>query len=211
MLSYVPPSHRSPNRSWYYAAGLGGAIAAAGLLRHYFPPAEMRLHRVGISGFVLAAPDGLARAAGVSLPVYVLASAMQSEEKTDRGRLAVGRAIWNVVREREGKIFPKLCPSGRLGRQTVNPYADTSRPPTARTLELAATIIAGRVPDFVQGAVQWDAPAAIDRNHQLYLADPVRYRKFRHSADDVAESRKADGAREIQLDDVPDTRFWSYT
>ncbi len=199
------------SKPWFYVAGLGGAVAVAGALRYLLPPVETRLHVAGPDGLVAASPEGLARAAGVSLAVYALASAMQSEEKTDRGRLAVGRAVWNAVHAKSDKIFPKLCPKGLFGRQVVNAYADTSRPPTARTLDLASAIVAGRVPDFVQGAIQWDAPAAIDRNHQLYLEDPVKYSKYRHTAAEVAARREAGGAREVRLEDVPDTRFWTYT
>ena len=212
MINLPTQSKRATGSTWFYVAGLGGAVAAAGLLRHLFEPTvETRLHIVGPDGYVAASPAGLARAAGFPLAVYALASAMQSEEKTDRGRLAVGRAIWNVVREQAGRIFPKLCPTGRLGRQIVNSYADTSRPPTSRTLDLASAIVAGRVSDFVEGAVQWDAPAAIDRNHLLYLQDPVRYPKYRRSAAEVAARRVKGGAREVRLADVPDTRFWTYT
>lgn len=211
MINLPTQSKRATGRAWFYVAGLGGAVTAAGLLRHLLEPrVETRLHVAGPSGYVEASPAGLARNAGVSLAVYALASAMQSEEKADRGRLAVGRAIWNVVRGQANKIFPKLCPSGMFGRQVVNSYADTSRPPTARTLDLASAVVAGRVPDFVEGAVQWDAPAAIDRNHRLYLQDPVRYPKYRRSASEVAARRVAGGAREVRLADVPDTRFWTY-
>lgn len=199
------------SKPWFYVAGLGGAVAAASALRYLLPPVETLLHVAGPDGLVASSPAGLARAAGVGLPVYALASAMQSEERTDRGRLAVGRAVWNAVRGRADRIFPKLCPTGRLGRQVANAYADTSRPPTARTLDLAAAMVAGRVPDFVEGAVQWDAPAAIDRNHRLYLADPARYPRYRRSAAEVAARRLAGGAREVRLADVPNTRFWSYT
>jgi len=194
------------------AAGAAGAVAASLLLRRLLSPdVETRLHVPGPDGLVDASPAGLARAAGTSLPVYALASAMQSEENTDRGRLAVGRAVWNKVRGRADKIFTVLCPTGRFGRQTVNPYAATSASPTARTLGLAQAIVDGRVPDFVEGAVQWDAPAAQDRNHLLYLADPVRYPKYRMSSADITARRIAGGAREIRVPGVPNTRFWSYT
>ena len=180
------------------------------LARRLFPGVEARLHVVGPSGLVEASPSGLARAAGVPLDVYVLASAMQSEEESEKGQLAVGRAIWNAVGARRGRLVAKLIPTGQLGRQTVNPYAATSRPPTARTLGLAQSIVEGRVPDFVEAAVQWDAPAAQDRLHALYLRDPKRYPKYRWSSADVAARRVAAGARMVWVPGVPDTRFWSY-
>jgi hypothetical protein len=166
---------------------------------------------VGPDGLVAADPGGLARAAGVDLATYALASAMQSEEKTDRGRLAVGRAAWNAVRGDRSRVFAKLCPTGRFGSQDVNTYADTKRPPTARTLQLAAAVLEGRVPDIVDGATQWDAPKVQDRLHALYLRDPQRYPKYRHSSDDVARRRVAGGARMVLVPGVPDTRFWSYS
>jgi hypothetical protein len=207
-LARQPPDH-----SWRRAALLGTAsgIGIALLARHLSPPAETRLHVTGPDGYVEASPAGLARAAGVDLDVYVLASAMQSEERSDRGRLAVGRAAWNAVGGRRDRLASKIIPSGRLGTQLVNPYADTRRPPTARTLGLASAIVEGRVPDFVEGSVQWDAPAAQDRNHALYLRDPARYPKYRWSAADVAARRKRSHAHEVTVPGVPDTRFWSYT
>jgi len=197
----------SPHR-WKIAAGLGAGVVGLALLRELFG-VESRLHQIDVRGFVAASASGLARAAGVSLPVYVLASAMQSEEKTDRGRLAVGRTILNAVRERPGNVPSKLMPSGHLGSQLVNPYASTARPPTARTLSLAQAIADGRVPDFVDHAVQWDSPAAQDRNHALYLEDPARYPKYRLSSAEVAARRRAAGMREVHVPGVPDTRFWA--
>ncbi|HEX7508662.1 MAG TPA: hypothetical protein VF550_17955 [Polyangia bacterium] len=41
-----------------------------------------------------------------------------------------------------------------------------------------AAIIEGRVPEFVERAVQWDEPLAQDRNHQLFLLDPKRIPQF---------------------------------
>jgi len=198
-------------RPWLALAGFAG-VAGLGYAvgRLLEPSVETRLHAPNERGVVEASPAGLARAAGVPLAVYALASAMQSEEHDDRGRLAVGRAVWNKVRGRADKIFPTLAPGGHFGRQTANPYADTSRGPTARTLDLAKTIVEGRVPDFVEGAVQWDAPAAQDRNHAKYLTDPVKYAKYRWSSADVAQRRIAGGAREVRVPGVPLTRFWSY-
>lgn len=196
---------------WGLIAGVGAGLGAGiGLLRLLYPPPETRPHAEGPSGLVDASPAGLARAAGVDLPTYVLASAMQSEEGDDRGRLAVGRAAWNAARGSGARLVKIMIPRGRLGSQLVNPYASTARAPTARTLQLARAIVGGRVPDFVQGAVQWDAPAAQDRRHALYLRDPARYPKYRHSSADVAARRIAAGAREVWVSDVPATRFWTY-
>lgn len=204
-------SRRSPLAAPIWGAlgiGLGAAIGL-NLLRQLLPPVETRPHVAGPSGYVDADPAGLARAAGASLPAYVLASMMQSEESSDRGRLAVGRAAWNAARGDPGRLLRLLVPGGRLGTQGVNPYAATHLGPTARTLQLAAAILAGRVPDFVEAATQWDAPEAQDRRHQLYLADPARYPRYRWSSEDVARKRRAAGAREVRVPGVPETRFWT--
>lgn len=193
------------------AAAGAGALLLAGLVRRLFPGVETRPHQVNEAGWVEADPAGLSRNAGVPLDVYALASCMQSEEEGDRGRLAVGRAVWNAVKKRSRKIFPLLAPRGRFGRQDVNPYASTARAPTARTLELARKIVEGRVPDFVRGAVQWDAPAAQDRLHALYLSNPSRYPRYRSSSADVARRRVAAGAREVRVPGVEKTRFWTYS
>lgn len=205
-------SEMQPNRkklAWW-AAGVGGTLGLALLSRWAVPRAavETRLHVVGPDGLVEADPAGLARAAGVSLDVYALASCMQSEESGDLGLLAVGRAVWNAVGGDRTKIFAKLCPTGKFGKQSVNRYADTRRPPTARTLRLAAEVASGRVPDIVRGAVQWDAPEAQDRAYADYVRDPSRFPRRRSSAE-VAERRVAAGMREVRVPGVPKTRFWA--
>ncbi len=190
-------------RSWFYASGLLTGAAAALVLRRLLPAkVELGLHVPDEDGVVRALPAGLAAAAGVPLAVYALASAMQSEEHDDRGRLAIGRAVWNAVREDPASVFRKLAPRGRFGTQAANGYAATARPPTARTLGLAEAIADGRVPDFVEGAVRWDAPAAQDR---LHAQDPSHYR----SSAEVADRRRAEGYREVLLPGVPRTRFWT--
>lgn len=191
----------------WWAAGLGGAVGLSLLSRLLGPRVERRLHAVGPDGLVDADPGGLARAAGVPLDTYALASCMQSEESSGLGRLAVGRAVWNAVGSDRSRIFARLAPRGRFGRQDVNGYADTRRPPTAGTLLLAGEVLAGRVPDIVRGAVQWDAPAAQDRAWANYVRDPGRYPRRRSSAE-VAARRVADGMEEIRVPGVPATRFW---
>jgi hypothetical protein len=100
-------------------------------------------------------------------------------------------------------------PRGLLGSQEVNHYAATSRGPTARTLQLAAAVVTGRVPDFVDGATRWDAPRAQDRLHALYLRDPSRHPKYRYSSADVAKRRQAEGFRMVRVPGVDSTRFWA--
>lgn len=193
----------------------GGALLGLGLSalrkRYLEPVIETRLHVVNKRGIVEADPRGLAAVASVSLEQYALASAMQSEEHDDRGRLAVGRAIWNASRGKRSRILKLLLPYGKLGQQgIVSPYAATSNPPTARTLDLAAAIMDGRVPDFVEGAVQWDAPAAQDAMHAKWLKDPKAHPKYRYDSKQIAEQREAGGARMVRVPGVPHTRFWTY-
>lgn len=171
---------------------------------------ETRLHVPNANDIVEADPAGLARAAGVPLDQYALASAMQSEEKFDKGRLAVGRAVWNKASHDRSNLIPLLIPHGYFASQDIGQYAATSHPPTARTLGLAAAILDGRVPDIVQSAVQWDAPALQDRFHKLYLQNPKRYHRYRFSSKDIAKRRIKAGAHEIRVPGVPDTRFWAY-
>jgi hypothetical protein len=200
--------NRSSQSFAWWAWGLGGAVGLSLLSRLFGPRVETRLHAVGSDGLVAADPVGLARAAGVPLDAYALASAMQSEESSELGRLAVGRAVWNEVGGDRSKIFSKLAPHGRFGRQDKNGYADTRHPPTARTILLAREVIEGRVPDVVRGAVQWDAPAAQDRAHASYLRDPEHHPP-RRSAAEVAARRIADGMTLVRVPGVPDTRFWA--
>ena len=192
--------------------GLGSAsvLGLSWLLRRSPAGVEYRLHAPNKHGIVEADPAGLAYASGAPLDQYALASSMQSEEKTDKGRLAVGRAIWNAVQQDRRKIVGKLLPHGYFSTQQSGQYAATHRPPTAKTLGLAAAIIEGRVPDMVHGAVQWDAPETQDRLHQLYLQDPKKHPHYKHSSAEIAQKRKKAGAHVIVVPGVPDTRFWSY-
>jgi hypothetical protein len=200
--------------------GLGGAAAVGiaslfrGSQKLFEPRIETRLHAVNARGVVEASPAGLARASGYPLDVYAMASCMQSEEKHDKGRLAVGLAVWNAARKDRSRIPQLLLFSkrkdgrGHFGSQAGR-YAATSRPPTARTLQLAEAIIAGRVDDITKGAVQWDAPKAQDANHQLYLRDPETYPEYRFSSKDIEAKRKDAGRRMVMVPGVIETRFWA--
>jgi len=208
----------------WWLIGLGGLGGTLGLLSFWrrariapviesltTPVIETRLHVVNKRGVVEANAKGLAAVAGVSLEQYALASAMQSEEHDDAGRLAVGRAIWNASKGKRSRILKLLLPHGKLGEQgIVSSYAATSKPPTARTLDLAAAIIEGRVPDYLDGAVQWDAPAAQDAMHEKWKKDPQAHPKYRYDSKQIAEQREAGGARMVRVSGVPHTRFWTY-
>lgn len=198
----------SDQKWWYVGLGSVAILGLATLSRR--PRIENRPHAVNNLGIVEADPQGLADLAGVKLDQYALASAMQSEEKSDKGRLAVGRAIWNAVKQDRSRLVKKLLPNGYFASQDTGQYAATSKPPTARTLALASAILEGRVADMVQKAVQWDAPHAQDRNHEKFLLDPKKYPHYRFSSAEIAERRKAAGAREVRLPGVTETRFWTY-
>ena len=200
--------------------GLGGAAAVgiaslfSGPRKLFEPKIETRLHEVNARGVVEADPAGLARVSGYPLDVYAMASCMQSEEKHDKGRIAVGLAIWNAARKDRTRV-PKLLlfskrkdGNGHFGSQAGR-YAATSHPPTARTLQLAESIIAGRVEDITKGAVQWDAPKAQDANHKLYLKDPVKYHEHRFSSKDIEKKRTDAGRRMVMVPGVTETRFWA--
>ena len=194
----------------YFGIGTTAAFGLAALLRSR-THIEYRLHVPDALGIVEADPQGLARAAGVPLELYALASAMQSEESSDKGRLAVGRAIWNHVKEDRTRLVPVLLPHGYFASQDNGQYAATSHGPTARTLGLAAAILEGRVPDLDSRAVQWDAPKAQDRRHQLYLREPKKHPHYRYSSAEIAERRMSGGAHEVRVPGVPDPRFWAYS
>ena len=198
------------NKKQWTFVGLGSAsvLGLSWLSRRL--QIETQLHVPNARGIVEADPAGLARASGVPLDQYALASAMQSEEKTDKGRLAVGRATWNAAQQDRNKIVGLLIPHGHFASQESGQYAATHKAPTARTLGLAAAIIEGRVPDMVHGAVQWDAPLLQDRMHRLYLQDAKKYPHYRFSSSEIAQRRTKAGAREIRVPGVPETRFWSY-
>ena len=199
------------NKEQWTLIGLGSAsvLGLTWLIRRA-TAIETRLHVPNQRGIVEADPAGLAHVAGVPLDQYALASSMQSEEKTDTGRLAVGRAIWNAVKQDRNKIIELLLPHGHFASQESGQYASTRLPPTTKTLGLAAAIIEGRVPDMVHGAIQWDAPRLQDRMHQLHLQDPKRYPRYRFSSADIAQRRTKAGAHEIRVPGVTETRFWSY-
>ena len=198
-------------RNQWTLIGLGSASALglSWLLRRSPAGVESRLHVPNQRGIVEADPAGLARAARVPLDQYALASAMQSEEKSNRGRLAVGRTIWNAVGQDRNRIVRKLLPHGHFASQESGQYAATHKPPTARTLGLAAAIIEGRVPDMVSRAVQWDAPRTQDHLHSLFLKDPSKYPHYKHGSAEIAQRRIAEGKREIWVPGIPDTRFWT--
>lgn len=178
---------------------------------------ETRLHVLNDRKFVDANPEGLARAAGVPLDVYALASAMQSEEGTKIGHIAIGCAIRNFCRRHKVPIAHQLlraikhgktCAShGHFGSQEAKgKWAATSKPPTAETLILASQILAlpSPIEDPTRGAIRWYSPEAQNRGHKR---DPSTYSL---DAKQLKTKLISQGGTPIMVDGVPNTLFWSF-
>jgi hypothetical protein len=177
-------------------------------------PLDTRLHVVNKQGYVETSPADLALASGYPLEIYAMASCMQSEENSDKGRLAVGLAIWNAAKKNKANVARLLLHSnnpvstGHFGDQ-ADRYAATVKPPTSRTLLLAKAIQAGQVPDIAEGAKQWDSPKAQDHNHELFLKYPKKFPAFRLSSAEIEAKRISEGRRVVRIPGVPETRFWA--
>jgi hypothetical protein len=197
-------------------AGAAGVLGLSLLSRHLGP--ELRPHALNGRKFVDARPSGLADNAGVSLDVYALASAMQSEESSRPGRVAVGWAVRNYCRRHRCGVAAQLLKSVLRGRQqpshghfgsneSPGKWASTAKAPTAATLLLAQDILSEspRSPDPTGGASAWDSPELQNRKH---AEDPATYTK---DADDVAADRVAAGGEEVRVPGVASTRFWRFS
>lgn len=179
---------------------------------------ESRLHVPNKHGIVEADPMGLALAANVPLDTYALASAMQSEERTRIGHIAIGCAIRNYCNKHKISVAAQLlkatdrhgqrCAShGHFGSQEAEgKWAATSNPPTADTLILASQILIHPSPiiDPTHGATRWYAPKAQDREH---LKDPGKYSL---DASQLRSKLLSLGGTPIMVDGVPNTLFWSF-
>jgi hypothetical protein len=198
------------------AALLGGTLLLGYITRRFGP--EYRLHVLNDQKFVDARPSDLASNAGVSLDTYALASAMQSEESTRTGQVAVGWAIRNYCERRRCQVSDQLLRSVYRGRrqpshghfgsnEAPGKWASTARPPTPTTLLLAQEILspAPRIPDPTGGATAWDSPELQNRKH---AEDPLTYTK---DADHVAADRMAAGGEEVRVPGVTKTRFWRFS
>ena len=195
---------------------LGGSLLLKLLVNRWGP--ELRLHVLNDRKFVDARPSGLADNAGVDLDTYALASAMQSEEKTRAGRMAVGWAVRNYCHRHRCSVADQLLKSMRRGRrqpshghfasqEAPGKWASTASPPTAETLRMAQIIQQDppAIPDPTGGATAWDSPSLQDLMH---ARDPLTYPK---DSRQVAADRTAAGGREVMVDGVPNTRFWRFT
>jgi hypothetical protein len=167
-------------------------------------------HICNSQGFVDADPDALARAAGVSLNVYALASMMASEAggENEISQIAVAHTAVNHARERGESVAKLLL---RMGQNTTvgdsksfvpgpghkhfgkaaHRYATKARPPDEQQLVNAAEVLSGTVEDPTNGAVKFDTPDAS-------LED----------VEAVASNRRAAGLEEVTVDGVDAFRFW---
>jgi hypothetical protein len=167
-------------------------------------------HVLNSQGFVDADPDALARAAGVSLNVYALASMMASEAGGENviTQIAVAHTAVNHARDRGESVSKLLL---RMGQNTVkgdsssfvagpghhhfgkalHRYATTARPPNAQQLADAAEVLSGTVDDPTGGATKFDTPDSS-------LED----------VEQVASNRQAAGLEMVTVDGVDAFRFW---
>jgi hypothetical protein len=169
-------------------------------------------------GIIQESPESLAAEAGVSLEIYSLARAMQSEESSEAGRIAVG---WAVKNYSKGSTIVKAVTAGRrkdkktgkttiyasdghygTGNCTPGRYCNSFRAPTSATLALAARVYSGEIPDPTGGAKQFDAPKAQDK---LVAAGAKGYNL---SSDELYAKRVKAGKEAVYVPGVPNTRFW---
>ena len=130
-------------------------------------------------GIIPTLPVDLAASAGIDIDQYSLARAMQSEESSHDGRVAIGWAIRNHCANLSESITDVLTANpknpasdGHYSKEMPGKYCTTAHSPTSTTLDLAASIISGEIPDPTGGATFWDGPAAQDAAH---ARDPEKY------------------------------------
>jgi hypothetical protein len=154
-------------------------------------------------------PKKLAAEAGYSLDIYSLARAITSEAGSlpQIGQIGVAWAVKNKAKRAKVSITKQLIPSGSYGGQGfVNPWAATTQPPTADSLELARKVEKGEISDPTGGAVGWDSP---DAQLAMLKKYPEKYTK---TPEQVAENRRKEGMVEVVLPGLSrnKTRFWRY-
>lgn len=192
---------------WAIAIGAGLAILLGGTGVAVAASAE----RSGADGICRADPAGIARAHGVSLDVEALARLGVSEMGASaRGQTAV---MWAAINAARGKSVSALLLRGRLkngmpsssdgkfGAQNTGKYASTRLPSTAASRELAARVLAGKVPDPTGGATRFDAPTAQDKLRAAGVAG------YSQSAAEIAAARSAKAVL-VMVPGITSTRFW---
>lgn len=157
----------------------------------------------------------LARAYGVHSDTLALARTVQSEvlpNHPDIARIAIAHAVLNYARRKKITVTELVADDdsayegehgrGRYGRQwRRGRYCSTANDPSLSTLRLCEEIRTGKIKDPTGGAIQWDSPRSQG-------AQPGTTK----TADEVAESRIADGKEKVLLDGIPerDLRLWRY-
>lgn len=155
-------------------------------------------------------PSELAKLAsqivGREIPVetFALASLASSEASTQPAiaKVAVMHAALTKAKGRDG-LIKLLAPDGHFGGQQGG-YAATRQPPTFVTLELAESVLGGKVKNPTPGALYWDSPsgqrAALEKKTSGYTKTP----------EEIADERHADHLVEISPRgvDPDDLRLW---
>ncbi len=164
-----------------------------------------------VKGIIPGNPEDLAAAKGLDVDVYSLARVGQSEEISERGRIAVmyatlnhairvGKSITTIVTAGNPKRSDYSEAHGHYGRQGIHPYCSTIAEPSPQTIELAMSVMSGDATNEVGDAEYWDSPIAQDKNH---LLDPDN----NPSSAEIASRREASGLHKVVLPGVL-TRFW---
>jgi hypothetical protein len=137
-------------------------------------------------------PSDLARLASqivgrtISPEAFALASLAASEAGT-QPNIAKVAVMHAALTKAKGKhnIVNLLTHDGHFGGQQGG-YASTRQPPTFVTLELAESVLAGKVRNPTPGALYWDSPsgqrAALERRVSGYLKTPEQIADERHAS-----------------------------
>jgi hypothetical protein len=157
-------------------------------------------------GIIPTLPVDLAASAGVDIDQYSLARAMQSEESSTDGRTAIGWAIKNHCVDKSITSVVTANPKnpacdGHYSKEMPGKYCSTAHSPSSATLDLAASIISGEIPDLTGGATFWDGPAAQDAAH---ARDPEKYTRDWAAQE---QFRLNQGYSEVTIPGV-ETVFW---
>lgn len=164
------------------------------------------------TGLVPGTPNSLATSAGVDVETYSLARVIASEEGLSSAatQAAVGWSVRNKASS-SGTSITKLLTNavltkhsgsygtqrnievGTVGYYGSDRYASTANDPYAGHVQVAAGVLDGTIPDFTNGADQFDRPAG--------ETDPLA----------VAVNRINSGSTEVDLSGIVDDgiRFWT--
>lgn len=169
----------------------------------------------GGDGVVNATPDDLAELAGASLDEYALARMVRSEEgnASNTVKAAIVWATLNYARRHDttpAMLLLRAKNAGHAGyfgtQRDIDPesgnngksdrYASTALDPYQGDLDIVRAVMTGAIPDFTNGAIQYDAPPAF---------------KSAERAAKVAADRIAEGRVQVFPEGIdPEAiRFWA--